>query len=174
MYDINSVIRIAHSQVGYREGRTAAGRWNNDQKYSEQVKGLEWSDHQPWCATFVCWCLTQTGILVPAGALTASCRAATAAYKKARRFTEYPITGGQILFGPEGGSHTGIVTKWDETHVWTIEGNTNSSGSAEGDGVYAKRRLRRDPYVYGYGIPYYENNHGNTPDPVWRNRSLGR
>lgn len=173
MYDIDSVLKLARSQVGYQESRSG-GRWDNGQKYSDQVRGLEWSDHQPWCATFVAWCMSQAGIKVPAGAVTASCAYGTAAYKKAKRFTEYPIVGGQVFYGPGGGTHTGIVWKYDDTHVWAIEGNTNTSGSAEGDGVYVKKRTRRDPYVYGYGIPYYENDQGNTPDPVWRNRSLGR
>lgn len=173
MYDIDSVLKLADSQVGYHEGRTGT-HWNNVQKYSEQVKGLAWSDGQPWCCVFANWCFTQAGVAVPAGAITASCAAGVAAYKKAHRFTEWPIIGGQVFYGAGGGSHTGIVLKYDDTYVWAIEGNTNTSGSAEGDGVYVKKRTRRDPYVYGYGIPYYENNVGNTPDPIWRNKSLGR
>lgn len=173
MYSIASVLQLANSQVGYHEGRSN-GHWNNLQKYSDQVKGLEWSDGQPYCCTFTSWCFTQAGVAVPAGAITASCAAATAAYKKAHRFTEYPIVGGQVLYGAGGGSHTGIVTKYDDTYVWAVEANTNTSGSAEGDGVYVKKRVRRDAYVYGYGIPYYENDKGNTPDPVWRNKPLGR
>jgi hypothetical protein len=173
VYDIASVLRLARSQVGYHEGKSG-GHWNNKQKYSDQVKGLEWSDNQPWCATFVAWCMTQAGVAVPAGAITASCAAGTAAYKKAHRFTEYPVRGAQCFMGTSGGSHTGIVDRWDDTYVWLIEGNTNTSGSAEGDGVYVKKRERRSPYVYGYGIPYYENDKGDTPDPVWRNHPLGR
>lgn len=174
MYGISSALKLAESQVGYKEGKSSAGRPNNNQKYSDQLPGFAWSDQQPWCATFVQWVLWQVGVSVPTGARSASCRTSCDAYKKARRFTEYPVKGAQIFFGPNGGTHTGIVTRWDDTYVWTIEGNTNTSGSPEGDGVYAKRRTRRDPYVYGYGIPYYENDNGNTPDPVWRNKSLGR
>lgn len=174
MYDIDSVLALGESQVGFHEGRSADGHWNNDQKYSAQVPGLAWSNKQPWCCTFANWLFSQAGVKVPAGAVTASCAAGVAAYKKAKRFTEYPIVGGQVFYGPGGGSHTGVVLKWDDTYVWAYEGNTNTSGSAEGDGVYLKKRKRRDAYVYGYGIPYYEKNVGDTPDSVWRNRSLGR
>jgi hypothetical protein len=173
MYDIDSVLKLAQSQVGYQEGRSG-GHWNNHQKYSDQVPGLAWSDGQPWCCTFANWCFVQGGIAVPAGALTASCSAGVAAYKKVKRFTEYPVTGAQVFYGKGGGTHTGIVLRWDDTSIWAVEGNTNTSGSAEGDGVYVKKRARRDPYVYGYGLPYYEKDVANTPDPVWRNKSLGR
>lgn len=173
MFDIRSVLQLADSQVGYQEGRSG-GHWNNRQKYSLQVPGLAWSDGQPWCATFANWCIGQAGVKVPAGAVTASCAAGVAAYKKVKRFTEYPLIGAQVFYGPGGGKHTGIVKAYDDTYIWAVEGNTNSDGSAEGDGVYVKKRKRRDPYVYGYGIPYYENNTGDTPDPIWRNKPLGR
>jgi hypothetical protein len=165
-----SAISIAKSQVGYREGRSN-GHPNNDQKYSDQLPNFAWSDKQPWCATFYHWCLWQVQVNVPAGARSASCAASVAAYKKAGRFTEYPVVGGQIFFGKGGGSHTGIVVRYDNTYVYTIEGNTNSTGSPEGDGVYEKKRVRRDTYVYGYGIPYYDGK-ADTPDPKWQGRSL--
>ncbi|MFJ6530875.1 CHAP domain-containing protein [Streptomyces longwoodensis] len=173
MYDIKSVLQLAQSQVGYHEGKTGA-HWNNKQKYAGQTPTLAWADGQAWCATFVNWCLYQAGIKVPAGAITASCAQGVAAYKKVKRFTEYPVVGAQVFYGAGGGSHTGIVLKYDDTYVWAVEGNTNTNGSAEGDGVYVKKRERRDPYVYGYGLPYYENDRADTPDPVWRNKPLGR
>lgn len=173
MYDIRSVLQLATSQLGYKEGRSA-GRNNNDQKYSDQLPGFAWSDGQPWCATFVQWCLWQAGISVPAGARSASCGNSYAAYKKAGRTTEYPIVGEQIFYGARGGAHTGLVTKYDATYVWAIEGNTNGDGSAEGDGVYLKKRRRRDAYVFGYGIPYYNNDVGKSADPAWHRKPLER
>lgn len=167
-----SAILIARSQIGYREGRTGA-RYNNDQKYSDQLPGFAWSDKQPWCATFVQWLYWQTGVSVPSGARSASCANSCAAYKKAGRFTEYPVVGAQIFFGPRGGTHTGIVERYDGTYVYTIEGNTNTNGSPEGNGIYRKRRVRRDVYVYGYGIPYFRGK-ANSPDPKWSGREMAR
>lgn len=39
-------------------------------------------------------------------------------------------------------SHIGIVVGDHGSHVLTVEGNTNTEGSREGDGVYARRRAR--------------------------------
>jgi len=53
--DVNRVVEIAHGELGYRE------TGNNHQKYSPAVPGLEWSQNQPWCATFTCWVFLQAG-----------------------------------------------------------------------------------------------------------------
>lgn len=52
------------------------------------------------------------------------------------------------LFFPEKKriAHTGFIDQWDGTWLITVEGNTNLSGSREGDGVYRKRRLVRSIY----------------------------
>jgi len=43
-------------------------------------------------------------------------------------------------------AHVGFIDQWDGTWMVTVEGNTNVSGSREGDGVYRKRRLVRTVY----------------------------
>lgn len=43
-------------------------------------------------------------------------------------------------------AHVGFVDQWDGTWMISVEGNTNNSGSREGDGVYRKRRLVRGVY----------------------------
>jgi hypothetical protein len=173
MYKANSAIHIAKSQVGYREGRTSSGRYNNDQKYSDQLPGFAWSDNQPWCATFIQWCLWQVGVTVPPGARSAGCEISAANYKKAGRFTEYPGIGFQVFCGPRGGTHTGIVYDFNDEYIFTVEGNTNSDGSAEGNGVYLKKRPRKVDYVYGYGIPYYSGV-AISADPRWNGKDLGQ
>jgi hypothetical protein len=172
MYTANSALLIARSQVGNHEGQTN-GHWNNRQKYSEQLPGFAWSDGQPWCATFVQWCLWQAGVSVPEGARSAGCAQSVAAYKKAHRFTEYPGIGFQVFYGANGGTHTGIVYDYDSTYIYTIEGNTNNDGSAEGDGVYTKKRLRKVDFVYGYGIPYYHGK-AETADKSWDGKDLSK
>jgi hypothetical protein len=37
-------------------------------------------------------------------------------------------------------AHAGFVDEWGSTFIITVEGNTNETGSAEGDGVYRRRR----------------------------------
>lgn len=173
MYTIQSVIDVARSQLTYQEGRTVHG-FDNIQKYSEQLPGFSWSDGQPWCAVFAHWCLWQAGIEVPKGARSASCATSVKAFQKAGRFTEYPVVGAIVFYGKGGGEHCGIVNGWDLVHEIAIEGNTNTTGSAEGDGVYEKERERRSAYVFGYGLPYYEHDIAITPDPHWKGRLLGR
>jgi hypothetical protein len=173
MYSAADAIRIASSQVGYKEGRNSAGKLNNDQKYSDQLPGFAWSDFQPWCATFVQWCFWQVGVKVADGARSAGCAISAAAYRKAGRFTEYPGVGFQVFFGANGGTHTGIVYKYDDDYIYTIEGNTNTTGSPEGDGVYRKKRERKVAYVYGYGIPYY-NGKAQSADPKWNGKEMSK
>ncbi len=43
-------------------------------------------------------------------------------------------------------AHVGFIDQWDGTWLISVEGNTNISGSREGDGVYRKRRLVRTIY----------------------------
>lgn len=148
------LISIAKAEVGYREGRSANGSYNNDQKYSDQVPGLEWSDRQAWCQTFQAWLAMKAGS-ASYEPRTASCRTATDWFKQRGRFSEYPAIGAQVFFGSGGGSHVGRVWKYDADYVWTIEGNTNDNGSAEGNGVYLRKRARRDSYLHGYGMPTF-------------------
>ncbi|MDX3214578.1 CHAP domain-containing protein [Streptomyces sp. ME02-6991-2B] len=165
-----SLASVARGEVGYHEGKTN-GHWNNDQKYSDAVPGLAWSDGQPWCATFVAWVAMKAG----AAALfprTASCLAGVAWFRARGRWSEYPAVGAQVFYGAgNGGTHTGLVVAFDADTITTVEGNTNSNGSAEGDGVYVKTRRRRDAYVYGYGVPAFDGL--VSADPRWGGRKSG-
>ncbi|WP_282203899.1 peptidoglycan-binding protein [Kitasatospora fiedleri] len=149
-----AIIAVADAEVGYHEGRSADGSWNNHQKYSPAVPGLEWSDWQAWCATFVSWCAMQSGNadIYPR---TASCATGVAWFKQRGQWRTTPSVGAQVFYGSGGGSHTGIVAGYDDTYIHTIEGNTNDNGSANGDGVYRRTRRRDDSYIYGYGAPAF-------------------
>jgi hypothetical protein len=147
------VLSTAQGEVGYHEGKSG-GHWNNDQKYSGAVPGLEWSNYQAWCATFVSWVALQAGEAANFPR-TASCATGVSWFRNKGRFSTYPAVGAQVFFGNGGGSHTEIVVSYDADYVYTVGGNTNVNGSAEGDGVYEKKRARRDAYLYGYGYPAY-------------------
>lgn len=168
MSAVSRILAIAKGEVGYREGKSG-GHYNNHQKYSPEVPGLEWSQNQAWCATFVSWCAMKAGLadLYPR---TASCWTGVQWFKQRGRFSEYPAIGAQVFFGSGGGTHTGLVYDYDDTYVYTIEGNTNDSGSAEGNGVYKKKRRRRDAYVYGYGYPAFPEGI-QSADPKWASQA---
>ncbi|GAA0596398.1 hypothetical protein GCM10010394_27450 [Streptomyces crystallinus] len=159
-----AVLLAAAGQVGVHEGREN-GHWNNVQRYSREVPGLEWSQGQAWCATFVSWVAMRAGAagLFPR---TASCATAVAWFRQRGRFSEYPAVGAQVFYGPGGSEHTGVVERYDDTTIHTIEGNTNVNGSAEGDGVYRRVRERRSARVYGYGYPDYPGGI-DSADPSW-------
>lgn len=167
MSDAKLIITKAKGEVGYREGYSN-GSYNNKQKYSVETPGLEWSNFQPWCATFVSWVAYKTGLkaLYPS---TASCLTGVSWFRNKGRFSYYPAIGAQVFYGTNGGTHTGIVYKYTDDTIWTIEGNTNDSGSAEGNGVYLKRRPRKSDYVYGYGYPAFSEGIV-CADPAWKGK----
>ncbi|WP_102922565.1 CHAP domain-containing protein [Streptomyces noursei] len=151
MGQAQNVIDIASGKVGCHEG-LSTDHWSNQQK-SPAVPGLE----------FVSWAFRQAGLgnLVPS---TASCTAGVQWFKSRDRFSPYPAVGAVVYFGPGGGSHVGIVERYDDTYIYTIEGNANAS--TEGDGVYKKKRFRHDAYVHGYGYPPYVEGIISA-DPAW-------
>ncbi|WP_406529961.1 CHAP domain-containing protein [Streptomyces sp. I8-5] len=153
MNQASRVVAIAVDEVGYRE-EIVNGYSTNVQKYSTAVPGLEWSQGRPWCQTFQAWIFHEAGIpeLAPS---TASCRAAIGWFTERGRFSSYPGVGAQVFYRTAEGMHVGIVTRYDADCVETIEGNTNDSGSREGDGVYWKRRNRNNPIILGYGYPAF-------------------
>lgn len=163
------IIDIAASQVGYHEGRSG-GYWNNHQKYSPAIPGLEWSQNQSWCATFVSWLAMKAGFadLYPR---TASCDVAGKWFKDRHRWSEYPAVGAQVFYGSSSDlSHTGLVVDFDATHIWTIEGNTNTNGSAQGDGVYRLRHDRSSARIVGYGLPKFPEGILSA-DPAFRSEA---
>jgi hypothetical protein len=171
MTTFSDVIEQAHTALGYHEGRSPNGDWNNHEKFAAEI-GQKWvSDGgYPWCDIFANWCLVKAG-LVPGQdmpAVSASCAVSVAGWRKLGRFSEYPALGAQVFYGPGGGTHTGIVIGFSPSTVTTIEGNTNTDGSAEGDGVYTKTHARRDAYVFGYGYPRYDKL--VSADPKWKGR----
>lgn len=149
-------VNLLRSQVGYHEGRDPNGNWNNMQKFSPEVPGLEWSQGQPWCATFTAWGADELGAR-DRWPITASCATAVNYWKKRNRFTEYPVLGGPFYMGAYGGDHVGVVYSYDDEFIYTVEGNTNAGGSYQGDGVYLRKRPRRGAASpYGYGVPDFD------------------
>jgi len=147
-------IAKAKSQVGYHEGKSGS-TWNNQQKFSPEVPGLEWSQGQAWCATFVSWVAVKTGLTkyIP---ITASTDAMSKWFQDRGQWSEYPAVGAFGFLAQNGDEyHVFTVERYDDTYVYTIEGNTNDNGSSQGDGVYELKRIRRSASIEGYGYPAY-------------------
>ncbi|MGW2580846.1 CHAP domain-containing protein [Streptomyces virginiae] len=149
-------VNLLRSLSGYHEGRDPSGNWNNIQRFSPETLGLEWSQGMAWCATFTAWGADELGAR-DRWPITASCWTAVQWWKKAGRWTEYPVLGGPFYMGSSGQDHVGVVYAYDDTSIYTIEGNTNSGGSYQGDGVYQRVRPRRGAgSPYGYGVPMFD------------------
>jgi len=148
-------VNLLRSQSGYHEGRDPSGNWNNIQKFSPAVEGLEWSQAQAWCHTFVSWGADELGgrDVIP---ITASCAYGVDWWQKRNRWTDYPVLGAPFYMGSHGQDHVGVVYAYDADSIYTIEGNTNAGGGYQGDGVYQRVRPRRGSNSpYGYGVPAF-------------------
>lgn len=131
-------MQIAQSKEGVRE-QTG----NNDGPEVEAyLKAVGLGKGYSWCMAFVVWCYDQAaqqlGVknpLVRTGGCMKQWNETTC--KK----TSDPQVGDIFIMDlGKGAGHTGIVTQVRGEVVDTIEGNTNSNGSANGDGVYIRSR----------------------------------
>jgi len=148
----NKVKQIYDSQIGIREHGNNSGP--AVEKYLAYT-GLTKSN--PWCAAFVCWVYGQAGVTNPRTGWSPSLfpsknviwdkkmANAKRAISKEKHPTQADIFA--IYFADKGRiAHTGFIDSWDGTWLITVEGNTNTQGSREGDGVYRKRRMVKSIY----------------------------
>jgi hypothetical protein len=141
------VVAVARTQIGYKEGP------NNDTKYGRWY-GLNFN---PWCAMFISWLAWKAGAtkIIPKHAYTPS---GAQWFKDRGQWYTRPRVGDIVYFDfPNDGvnriSHVGIVEAvLNDGSIMTIEGNTNSAGSREGNGVW--RKIRKVG-IKGYGRPKY-------------------
>lgn len=137
-------LEIARAEIGVREVPLGSNRGPRVNQYHEAA-GTKPGD--PWCMAFVFYCVAkaaqQLGIPNPL-LRTGSC---SAQYRHARKnglLSVKPEPGDIFLVigGDTGHRHTGFVdgpVNPDNLYP-TVEGNSNSGGSAEGIGV-----VRREP-----------------------------
>lgn len=137
------LISILTAEEGVREVPKDSNRGKRVEEYQAAtwLEGTGWA----WCAAFLCWGFRKLGeeMALPFD------RPRTAA---AWGFEEWAREEGLKLYKPRGTiqagdivmftfSHIGLATEHEKGgFVKTIEGNTNTSGSREGGGVYAQRR----------------------------------
>ncbi|MGN0436078.1 MAG: CHAP domain-containing protein, partial [Wujia sp.] len=151
----NQVVSTAASQVGYHEKAsydylddfTANSGSANYNKYARDI-GI--ANGQPWCATFVWWCMQVSGVPSDSYPQTAWVPSIKSWFSQRGAFrargTYVPKGGDYIIFGDS--SHVGIVEYVADGQVHTIEGNTSDS--------VARRTYWLDStYILGYGIMNY-------------------
>ncbi len=140
------LLTIAWSQLGVKEA-TGHNDGLDVEKYLATV-GL--NKGQPWCAAFVAWCYQQAAIKNPNSGLAADYFRKNIVYENGHLISAKLIHAGDtfgIYFeNLDGIHHVGFVLAWSDMWVETIEGNTNSDGSREGNEVCHKKRLRKQIY----------------------------
>lgn len=164
------VIAVAKAEVGYKEkasnsnldNKTANAGSANYTKYARDFDKLypNWYNGKKngfaWCDMFVDWCfLTAFGykkalelLCQPEKSAGAGCTYSYNYYKNKGQVGRTPKKGAQIFFGVPGDfSHTGLVYDFDNSNVYTIEGNTS-------DQVAYRQYSRSKSNIY-YGYPNY-------------------
>jgi hypothetical protein len=139
---------VALAEVGVKEVGTNIGPRVNE--YKACCKGLNPKIPWYWCAAFICW-VVKNAMVRDGRKFTFKPPTTAAAYgfdewslaqdnstKTARKHTGESIG----IFSLKSVSHCGIAITAPDKDGWfaTVEGNTNGSGSRNGDGVYRKKR----------------------------------
>lgn len=132
------IVKLAAQELGVRE---RSGK--NDGKRVETylaVVGLHRGD--PYCAAFVSFVYAKEGLAQPRSGWCPNLFPSS-------RITRETLPGNLIgIYFPDLGriAHVGIIEQVHHDWCQSIEGNTNVSGSREGQGVY--RRLRHIKTIY--------------------------
>ena len=149
------ILDVTRSQVGVREGRLSSGSWNNQVKYNDwyvEVTGHNWFRNAAWCAIFVSWVAAQAGVSTDVIPRHAGTPAGLEWFKKRGLVSQGrdPRPGDvfYVYYKSQGMvGHVGFVESVANGWVTTIEGNTNTTGSSQGNGVYRlRRRITSDLY----------------------------
>ncbi len=103
-----------------------------------------------WCAAFVSWVLTENNVPNPQSAWSPSwfpLRNTIYTRGQNNRLTPLPGDVFGIYFNNLNRiAHVGFIHRFRDDISVTVEGNTNDTGSRQGDGVYLKRRPTRQIY----------------------------
>lgn len=139
------ILSIARSQIGVRE---ATGK-NDGFDVEKYLATTGLGNGYAWCAAYVNWVYLHANINQPksAQAWSPSWFPAYRTYWSVGQIeyqTPQPGDVFGIYFTAKGRiAHVGIIEAWQGHYAAAIEGNTNDAGSREGDGVYRKKRMKK-------------------------------
>ena len=145
---VQDAISIAISQLHKTENPLGSNWGEPVRSYLKSV-GIDFP--AAWCCAYVFWCFNEAAKknnvpnpLVKTGGVLRLWNES-----KKYRVVGEPKAGDVFImdFG-KGLGHTGIVLKTDANFIYTIEGNTNDSGSREGIAVCNKQRPKKK--IKGY------------------------
>lgn len=162
---IENFIRVAKAEVGVRESGVNWG-----ERVSHYLRSCNISTPSPWCAAFVRWCFGQTRGVYSLQKLwnpdqPAYCPSIYLWARQQGILHSKPERGDVFLYVENGWAlHTGIVIESvaGGAQFRTVEGNTNITGSSEGDGVYERLRSTGPMYVFVRWASLVEEEPGAT------------
>lgn len=146
IYD--KMVSIANKEVGYMETTYSDGTFTS--KYGEWY-GIP---NGAWCAMFCSWCANQAGISTEVLPKFASCHVGMQWFKDKNLWKEreeYTPEPGDLIFLNDC-THVGIVEKYDDGIVYTIEGNA-CDDNQENYGVRKRYYSALSSKITGYGLP---------------------
>ena len=168
MFNIDKVIEVAKKEVDYKEAKgniTKYAAW-----FDKEAPGFYNTKKQgaAWCDIFVDWCFCQAYgtdngrkmLYQPLKSCGAGVKFSYDYFKKKGAVGVTASKGAQIFFKNKKGEivHTGLVSKVDKTHVYTIEGNKD-------DQVKECKYPLNSTKIFGYGYPDFDLGE-SVPDPV--------
>lgn len=143
-----SAIKVAQTQL-WKTENPLGSNWGEPVKSYLKSVGIDFP--ASWCMAFVYWCFNEAAKANNVANPLVKTGGVLKAWNNAKdyRVVGEPKSGDIFImdFG-KGLGHTGIVIKSDDNFIYTIEGNTNDSGSREGIAVCNKQRLKKK--IKGY------------------------
>lgn len=167
----NDIVNIARTQVGYHAGNSSTqlnGHYSDGSRYTEY--GSWYGMQDMWCAMFVSWCAHVAGVdtsVIPKSSYTPTML--NFFKNKGRAYSRQTIVNGgytpkegDIIFfkGDRNNNetnHVGIVTGFNGSVIYTIEGNTSAgSYSTNGGSVMQKERNLSSSFIVYVCSPNYQ------------------
>lgn len=143
-------LEVAATQLGQHEEPLGSNWGHPVQDYLASV-GINFP--ASWCMAFVYWSFNKAAGQLGVPNTLVKTGGVLHAWQDGNNIKYHAVKDPQpgdifIMDHGHGLGHTGIVEKVDENFVYTIEGNTNDSGSREGIEVTRKQRPRKK--IIGY------------------------
>ncbi len=187
------IVSVAKTQIGYQEGENSShlsGEVAGGNNYTEygrwytSHKGTSYNHiSSQWCAMFVSWCAYNAGVSTSIITCEQYTETQVKLFKnqgRAHRWSTVqsgaytPKSGDIVYFLSSSGAasgrtvnHVGIVTGWDGSTLYTIEGNTSSAYfSTDGGCCSDKTYSISSTYVAYICDPAYEDNSEVLSDEV--------
>ncbi|GII89805.1 CHAP domain-containing protein [Sinosporangium siamense] len=145
--ETNKFIKLLESELGYAEksnGYTKFGKW-----YNSVDSRVDYTN-QPWCDMYISWAAKKLGYEDWIGQFAWTPSHAQW-FKKQGAWGTTPKPGALVFYDWSGSrkigkiDHVGVVVRVEGKRIHTIEGNI--------DGGVAKRKVRDQRKVVGYGYP---------------------